>query len=126
MKKTTFLLIIAFLFITFPHNASGKHFSDGNQLLQACNQAIKYFDSDERSNVFNAGSCWGYIRAANDMYEIMAQDSIRTICIPSETGTQQMIRVVVKYLIDHPERLHNVASLLIYEAFKESFPCPTK
>ena len=67
--------------------------------------------------------CLGYLRATNDMYEIMAKDSKRTICIPPGISGKQLTRIVVKYLNEHPERLQNIASLLVFEAFQESFPC---
>ena len=123
MKKLTFLSIIASLFMVFPTIAAGKHFSDGNHLHEVCNEAIKLFDSSGKADVFKAGSCFGYIRATNDMYEIMAKDSKRTICIPPEISGKQLTRIVVKYLREHPERLQNIASLLVFEAFQESFPC---
>ena len=124
MKKQALFFVIISLVIISPTTASGNHFSDGNDLLQACRQTIEFSESDSKLNEFNAGSCWGYIRATNDMYQVMAQNAKRTICISPQMSRKQLTRVVVKYLKEHPERLHNVAALLIYEAFQEAFPCP--
>ena len=123
MKKLTLLIAVASLFMVFPTIAAGIHFSDGNHLQEVCNEAIKLFDSTGNADVFTAGTCLGYLRATNDMYEIMAKDSKRTICIPPEISGKQLTRIVVKYLREHPERLQDIASLLVFEAFKESFPC---
>ena len=124
MKKQALFLVTILLFVISPSIALGNHFSDGNALLEACRQSTEKSESDNRFNEFNAGSCWGYIRATNDMYEVMAQNAKRTICVSPKIGRKQITMVVVKYLKEHPERLHNVASLLIYEAFQEAFPCP--
>jgi hypothetical protein len=124
MKKQILFLFTIFLFILPPTIASGSHFSNGNDLLEACIQSSEFSESDKKINEFNAGSCWGYIRATNDMYEVMAQNAERKICVSPQIGRKQIIRVVVKYLKEHPERLLNVASLLIYEAFQKAFPCP--
>jgi hypothetical protein len=123
MKKRLLAFIVASLFMIFPAIVSGVHYSDGNLLQEVCNEAIKLFDSRDEADVFSAGNCFGYIRAANDMYEIMVNNSARTICVPSGISGKQLIRIVDKFLKEHPEKLHNVASLLVYEAFQESFPC---
>ena len=123
MKKQILTFVVASLFIVYPTIAFGVHYSDGNLLQEVCSEAIKLFDSRDEADVFNAGNCFGYIRAANDMYEVMVNNSNRTICIPSGISGKQLIRIVDKYLKEHPEKLHNVATLLVYEAFQESFPC---
>ena len=123
MQKIILLIVAVSLFMIFPTIAAAVHYSDGNLLHETCNEAIALFDSRGETDAFKAGSCFGYIRAANDMYEIMVINSNRTICIPSGISGKQLIRIVVKYLNDHPEKLHNPASLLVYEAFQESFPC---
>jgi hypothetical protein len=41
------------------------------------------------------------------------------------TGGQQ-IRVVLKYLQDHPEELHLDDALLVDRALAKAFPCPKK
>ena len=122
MKKLTLLIVVASLFMVFPTIAAGMHFSDGNQLQEVCNEAIKLLDSKGNADVFTAGTCLGYLRATNDMYEIMAKDSKRTICIPPGISGKQLTRIVVKYLQEHPERLQSIASFLVFEAFQESFP----
>jgi hypothetical protein len=45
-------------------------------------------------------------------------------CTPESGITNdQAARVVVKYLREHPERLHEKESLLAMAAFAEAFPC---
>lgn len=50
----------------------------------------------------------------------------RRSCIPTNAEYDQIIRVVVKYLRDHPERLHEHRRVLIPDAIGAAFPCPKK
>jgi hypothetical protein len=45
-------------------------------------------------------------------------------CIPANVSILQMSRVVVKYLRDHPERLHETSGILVHAAMHDAFPCP--
>ena len=123
MKKTALLLIVTSLLMVFPTIAAADHYSDGKLLQENCSEALKLFNSREKADVFQAGSCLGYIRAANDMYEIMVNNANRTICIPSGLDAKHLVMVVVKYLNEHPEKLQDPASASVYEAFQVYFPC---
>jgi hypothetical protein len=52
----------------------------------------------------------------------MAKDAEMT-CIPSEVNQAQLARILVKWLRDHPERLHEQDFLLTFNALHEAFPC---
>jgi hypothetical protein len=51
-----------------------------------------------------------------------ALDTLRGPCF-GDAPLLQLGRVLVKWLREHPERLHEPKSLLTTEAFKASFPC---
>jgi hypothetical protein len=123
MKKLTLLFVVTSLFVIFPTIAAADHYSDGKLLQKTCTEALKLFDSRATADPFQAGSCLGYIRAANDMYEIMVNNANRTICIPSGLDVKHLIMVVIKYLNENPGKLQNVASASVYEAFQQYFPC---
>jgi hypothetical protein len=44
-------------------------------------------------------------------------------CAPEGVSIKQDLRVVVKYLEDHPEKLHLHAAQLVMEALAKAFPC---
>ena len=44
-------------------------------------------------------------------------------CIPDEASIGQLARVLVKWLREHPERLHELKSFLVIEALRDNFPC---
>jgi hypothetical protein len=50
-------------------------------------------------------------------------DAIRGPCVPDNATLLQLARVLVKWLREHPERLHEPKSTLTMAAFKDSFPC---
>jgi hypothetical protein len=52
-----------------------------------------------------------------------ALDSLRFACIPEKATILQAIRVLVKWLREHPQRLHEPKSILTRDALKEAFPC---
>jgi hypothetical protein len=56
--------------------------------------------------------------------QVMAKDAEMT-CIPNEVNQAQLARILVKWLRDHPERLHEPDYLLTFNAFHEAFPCQT-
>jgi hypothetical protein len=60
--------------------------------------------------------------SAEELNQVIAKTSDMT-CIPKEVGLPQMGRVLVKWLRDHPERLHEPTSILSVDAFHSAFPC---
>jgi hypothetical protein len=54
-----------------------------------------------------------------------AADSLRGPCIPgvADAPVLQLARVLVKWLREHPERLHESDIVLTADAFNDSFPC---
>ncbi len=53
----------------------------------------------------------------------LKQVGIENVCVPDEVTVGQITKVVVKYLKDHPEKLHLGAGLLTMTALKDAFPC---
>ena len=90
--------------------------------------------------------CAGYLQGTEDVYEQTfinlgifgmagltfdgpeklqqyALESLRGPCFPGNAPILQLARVLVKWLRDHPERLHELKSTLTTAAFKDAFPC---
>jgi hypothetical protein len=53
-----------------------------------------------------------------------ADEDFVSTCIPDEAPIAQLTRVIVKWLREHPERLHDLKSFLVMDALKNAFPCP--
>jgi hypothetical protein len=44
-------------------------------------------------------------------------------CVPSESSTSQLARVFIKFVDEHPERMHQDFRVLTLESFHYAFPC---
>jgi hypothetical protein len=90
---------------------------DGNQLITACKSAVQMLDEPSRDftkqEVYNIGYCHGLVSGVADTTE-------NANLIGIQRG--QMVRVVQKYLVDHPEKLSLTAFFLIREALVKAFP----
>lgn len=140
-----------------PQESKFQFPKDGNGLLEFCGEVVNMLDSPppqiDAVREMKFGWCVGYLQATQDRIlnwritgsiQVMAykqdgkpapshmwadEDFVST-CIPDEASVGQLARVVVKWLRDHPEKLHELKSFLVMEALKEAFPCaaptPTK
>ncbi|MFL6437689.1 MAG: Rap1a/Tai family immunity protein [Terriglobales bacterium] len=116
MKATLFLaMLLPGVF------ADEQQFSymDGNRLLQQC---------DEESRAF----CSGYVAAAmdsnntflNSMQATMKQHVSPMYCLPKDgIDLGQAVRIIVKWLHNHPEKLHLRGDTLVWESLRDAFPC---
>ena len=69
---------------------------------------------------YSEGVCLGYIAGTLDsMYKAYPQ---QFHCVPDIT-LGQAEKVILKYLDDHPEKLHIDGSIIVQQAIKEAFPC---
>ena len=107
---------------------------DGNQLLEQCNFAINFVDAPSAvtSQQGEAGMyCLGFVRGILDTVALwQTADALYKNrvspgrpCLPEGISTVQGVRIVVKYLKDHPEKLHYENTLLVMTALKGAFPC---
>ena len=72
--------------------------------------------------------CRGYITATVDTV-VLYQDleSIpRRVCLPRNVTVQQVVDVVVAYLVEYPADRHNTAVSIAVPALWKAFPCPPK
>jgi hypothetical protein len=65
---------------------------------------------------FDEGQCSGVMEGL-----LTAADQI--ICVPAGVTRNQTIRVVVQYIDQRPQRMHERFATLAYEALKEAWPC---
>lgn len=120
--------LIAFCFFFVPRiHASGL--VDGNQLLKQCQVVInreagQAVSADEKDDSL---LCLAYIEgvldtqgATNDLHPELK--SFR-YCIPDDVPIVQSVRIIVKFLKEHPKNLNVRASLLVLGAMVDAFPC---
>ena len=108
----------------FPFEAADK----GHELLTRCNTAVDIAEgriTPTPTNAQDVGYCFGMmqgLRNLNQEYETLLEGKA-LFCLPRGINNGQAARVVVKYLKDHPEELHQPAVVLAITAFKDAYPC---
>lgn len=134
MRKLPMILFLAFPLSAWTQaNNNGYGGMTGNDLLPKCqavlNQADGKMDAKTVSvpTLIDESACLSYIQGFIDGFHV--RDTVEesmppTLCFPADGATgAQMVRVVTKWLLDHPARLHEPAWGLIFLAFQESFLC---
>jgi len=134
-----------------PSESKSQFPSDGNGLLDYCGEIVKQLDSPpiqvDPVREMKFFWCAGYLQATEERIlnwrmagaiqvmayqkdgkpapsHMWADDDFANTCIPDEASIGQLARVVVKWLREHPEKLHELKSFLVMEALKNAFPCP--
>lgn len=128
------LLFVAICLCSVVAVAQDGSVDDGNALLKQCTPAAKLLDGVhvDNSEIPDAMFCIGYIRATLDVYATwegtdtaLGRKQSVWPCLPFTKSIQtgQGVLIVVKYLKEHPEKLHLDNAALAAEALREAFPC---
>lgn len=114
--------------------SESPHFT-GEMMLAKCAKGLTYKESPALTerDVRDILYCSGYVRGFMDGVDVgqtaMLSHShagaARTSCAP-DVSTGQGMRVFLKYLGDHPERLHEPAYILMWAALSQAWPCNSK
>lgn len=98
--------------------------NDGNELLTQCQHFINAVE-DKKFDEFKAGVCVGTIKGVDTTVWFLSDDLRKTaqFCTPRDVTNGQLVRIVVKWLKDHPKALHENRTGLIWLALKDAFPC---
>jgi hypothetical protein len=106
---------------------------NGNMLLKNCQAWVRLMDNPNDaasgSDEIEGANCAGYVDGVVDdhvtlqLEDKMPFDSTKYFCIPDGVTPNQTVRVVVKWLTDHPARLHEKAIRLVLAALRDNFAC---
>jgi hypothetical protein len=112
-----FAAVVGFSLASAPIS-SFADFVDGNQLLRLC--VLQTPKTTE--NVY----CLGYISGMTDairgaMLSLAPKD--RTVCVPENVEAQQALKVIVKFMDQHPEILNLGSFASAMAALQIAFPC---
>lgn len=139
---TKLVIVVLLLLIPLPLIAAGlDRLAYGNSLLSVCENAIV----DDYRTLPKTGQadgllCYGYISGFNDGHRMMAvwsalkhaesknnlPSEIETeprYCHPENMAKKQILSIVVQYLQEHRENLHEESYVLIGDALQDAFPC---
>ncbi|QSB00747.1 hypothetical protein JWZ98_19150 [Methylomonas sp. EFPC1] len=129
MCRTVLVLIL----LLVPYSV--VHAGDGSSLIISCKSAVKLLSGDTGNERDHRGLnyCAGLVNGVMATMVINGNspsDEARKfgICHPTDKGQflsiDPSIRVVLKYLEEHPEKLHEADAVLAITALKGAFPCP--
>jgi hypothetical protein len=111
------LCVLAFALSATPLRAQNTQ--DGSYLLVSCQITIRVFENPDvalnKYEEWRDGFCRGIVEGVSDTSSLVCQ----------EEGVVfgQEVRIVVKYLQDHPEQLHLKNTKLVEMALAKAFPC---
>ena len=123
MKKILLVAIIQAVMLFFFSTVS---MADGNKLLEQCHDTVYFLDTNEIRNELNIGLCFGSIqgvRVTIMIYHDYSPEHLK-VCWPEENITNaQAARIIVKYLKDNPQILHEDDYFLTLKAYLDAYPC---
>jgi hypothetical protein len=123
MKRLGWRIAVMSMFVLVSANAFGDEWfmefgTDGNELITACKSAVQNLDDSSRvftkQQANDIGFCMGFVAGI--------ADSVQDDTDLRNTKRAQLVRVVQKYLEEHPEELSKGASWLVRRALVTAFP----
>jgi hypothetical protein len=110
-------LLVAFLGASWGAWAVGT----GNELISRCGASVANLDGRRDVDVYDMAYCVGMVKGVSD--ELILNG---WACMPSEVTIGQQIRVVHKYLQEHPTELQEIDTVLTHRALVRAWPCNRK
>ena len=97
--------------------AFAQETTSANYVMAGCRIAVgpvEGFANADQPSALSAGVCLGIVEGIR---------SASGLCVPDEVVLGQAVLVIMKYIDERPERLHERFSLLTREALQATFPC---
>lgn len=101
----------------------------GTDFLRQCAPVVRISDGDKDVSVEDSLKglvCSGYMQGFVDAYRLTdkLQGGKTLICLPEQgIETEQAVRIIVKWLRDHPDQLHQTARVSAFVALAQAFSC---
>ncbi len=103
---------------------------DGARLLERCEPALRMLAANsstglDREQYADAMSCVGFVDGFiwGHGWASWREKADMWYCPPEYFSHTQAIPVLVAYLHEHPDRMHDRAHLLTFLAFTNAYPC---
>ena len=111
--------------------------ASGNDFLEVCSSVEIPPEKVNAADLANMHRCQGFIQGLRDGVAVATavihqsnpslnfKGSIADlgICFPDGVNLPQVIRVVLKYIREHPEQSHLPSAALVFTADLQAFPC---
>jgi len=100
-------------------------------LADSCRASARVDDGGATApvkDIIVAQRCVGYLMGVLDGFEMVRaskeMDPAHTICMPEGVRDQQVVRIFMKYVNDHPDVLNKSAPAVVWLAMHQAYPCP--
>src|SRR6266704_3564899 len=111
------------IFIGSPSLQAETKLTTASELADNCAAMDSSGNMRDPGAFLSTGLCLGYLMGA------LQADNIRTkilgdkpsSCLPATFTTGQMVKIFLKYINDHPERLHLNAALVVLDSLFAAF-----
>lgn len=123
------LPVTLLVFLGFLPARSDAAISTGIEFLRACSATVKQadglelFPEEQVLSVYCLGYMSGFtdsVRLTNHFYKPKNPG----ICLPEKgASNEQLIRIITKWLKEHPDTLHQTARMDVLLALQNAFPC---
>ena len=111
--------IVVLFFLTF--SISAQAFS-GNNLAKYCKSGGKENPLNSHSSLC-FGLLHGFINGLEYGFLLHENKITKLFCKPKNITSQQIMKIMNKYLDEHPEDLHYEFGQILIEALVKAFPC---
>jgi hypothetical protein len=101
----------------------------GNNMLRHCSMVEQAMSGQLGgvpagiSEAHDQGTCFGIVLGVMFLANAATRNTADSACISAMITNAQAVRVVVRYLRNHPERLHEPLADLVLAAFVDAWPC---
>ena len=123
MNRPIFLLCVLASAASMPDRAR----ADGNEILAKCQVAVRFANGEvttlDANQSGDMGFCVGLVQGVTHMVAFLEDRVPGVACLPPNITNAQAARVLVRFLSEHPELLHEGETLLVMKALHEAFPC---
>jgi hypothetical protein len=109
---------------------SQKDTESGNYFLPMCSKMLDVWNApkaqytkEEQVEFLHCHAFIDGVTATLYIWKAAMQKDKAPVCIPQGVTSEQTDRIVVKYLKDHPEELHQPFGILVFNSLSAAFPC---
>jgi hypothetical protein len=120
MKRILFSAILLVLSHAYVLGQTEPVRPDGIGLIKKCHAAVRIFDSERnvtKDDVADANVCTAMIHGEVDILQAFDR-----VTLPDGSGMEEHVRVLDRYLHNHPEELHERDTFLIMKAMMGAYP----
>ncbi len=119
----TLLLVAAASAVASLSELKAQSVTDGNALLSLLKASERFSERGDAADRDSAYLVLGYISGIGNMALAVEVEGLKPAWrLPDKMKNEQLLMVVRKFLVEHPEKLHLPSVTLVIEAITEAFP----